>query len=67
MYNKQVDPKNTCVISGIGCSSRISLYFNTFGMHTLHGRAIPVAVGSRLTRPDIPVIVTAGDGDLFSI
>jgi len=67
LYNKQVDPKNTCVISGIGCSSRISLYFNTFGMHTLHGRAIPVAVGSRLTRPDIPVIVTAGDGDLFSI
>lgn len=36
-------------------------------MHTLHGRAIPVAVGARLSRPDIPVIVTAGDGDLFSI
>jgi 2-oxoglutarate ferredoxin oxidoreductase subunit beta len=55
------------VISGIGCSSRLPLYLNTFGMHTLHGRAIPVAVGARLSRPDIPVIVTAGDGDLFSI
>jgi 2-oxoglutarate/2-oxoacid ferredoxin oxidoreductase subunit beta len=55
------------VISGIGCSSRLPLYLNTFGMHTLHGRAIPVAVGARLSRPDIPVIVAAGDGDLFSI
>jgi 2-oxoglutarate ferredoxin oxidoreductase subunit beta len=55
------------VISGIGCSSRLPLYLNTFGMHTLHGRAIPIAVGARLSRPDIPVIVTAGDGDLFSI
>ncbi len=36
-------------------------------MHTIHGRAVPVAVGARLSRPDIPVIVTAGDGDLFSI
>jgi 2-oxoglutarate/2-oxoacid ferredoxin oxidoreductase subunit beta len=55
------------VISGIGCSSRLPLYLNTFGMHTLHGRAIPVAVGARLSRPDVPVIVAAGDGDLFSI
>jgi len=40
---------------------------NTFGMHTLHGRAIPVAVGARLTHPEIPVVVVGGDGDLFSI
>ncbi|MDO5576835.1 MAG: thiamine pyrophosphate-dependent enzyme, partial [Fibrobacter sp.] len=67
LYNKQIKPENISIISGIGCSSRISLYFNTFAMHTLHGRAIPVAIGSRIARPDIPVIVIGGDGDLFSI
>jgi 2-oxoglutarate ferredoxin oxidoreductase subunit beta len=64
---KVADLSQVNIISGIGCSSRLPLYLNTFGMHTLHGRAIPVAVGARLSRPDIPVIVTAGDGDLFSI
>ncbi len=64
---KQIDPSKVNIISGIGCSSRLPLYMNTFGMHTLHGRAIPVAIGARLSRPDIQVIVTAGDGDLFSI
>ncbi len=64
---KQTDPLTTNLISGIGCSSRMPLYFKTFGMHTLHGRAIPVAIGSRLSRPDIKTIVIGGDGDLFSI
>lgn len=64
---KQIDPLRLNLISGIGCSSRMPLYFQTFGMHTLHGRAIPVAVGSRLARPDIKVVVAGGDGDLFSI
>lgn len=64
---KQIDPLKTNLISGIGCSSRMPLYFQTFGMHTLHGRAIPVAIGSRLSRPDIKTIVIGGDGDLFSI
>lgn len=64
---RQIDPLKLTVISGIGCSSRMTLNLNTFGMHTLHGRAIPVAIGARLARPDIPVIVAAGDGDLFSI
>lgn len=67
LSSKQIDPSKVNIISGIGCSSRLPLYMNTFGMHTLHGRAIPVAIGARLSRPDIPVIVTAGDGDLFSI
>ncbi len=61
------DPLSTVHISGIGCSSRTVLHTNAFGMHTLHGRAIPVATGLRLARPDIAVIVTGGDGDLFSI
>ncbi len=55
------------IISGIGCSSRLPLFLNTFGMHGVHGRAIPIAIGSRLTNPNITTIVTAGDGDLFSI
>jgi 2-oxoglutarate/2-oxoacid ferredoxin oxidoreductase subunit beta len=61
------DPLTTVLVSGIGCSSRSVLYTNAFGMHTLHGRAIPVATGLRLSRSDVPVIVTGGDGDLFSI
>ena len=67
LSTRVTDVSKINVISGIGCSSRLPLYLNTFGMHTLHGRAIPIAVGARLSRPDIPVIVTAGDGDLFSI
>lgn len=64
---QQLDPSACNVISGIGCSSRMPLYLNTFGMHTLHGRAIPVAIGARLVNPDVPVVVVAGDGDFFSI
>jgi 2-oxoglutarate ferredoxin oxidoreductase subunit beta len=56
-----------CVVSGIGCSSRLPLFLNTHGMHTLHGRPLPAAIGARLARPDIPVIVATGDGDLLSI
>jgi 2-oxoglutarate ferredoxin oxidoreductase subunit beta len=61
------DPLRTVLVSGIGCSSRTSLYTSAFGMHAIHGRAIPVATGIRLSRPDIPVLVIGGDGDLFSI
>lgn len=64
---RDIDPLKVNVISGIGCSSRLPLFLSTFGMHTLHGRALPVAAGARLARPDIPVVVVAGDGDLFSI
>jgi 2-oxoglutarate ferredoxin oxidoreductase subunit beta len=61
------DPSMVNVLSGIGCSSRIALYLKTYSMHTLHGRAIPVAVGAHLAKPDRKVMVIAGDGDLFSI
>lgn len=64
---KQLDPRFINVISGIGCSSRLPLFLNTFGFHTLHGRALPVAIGSRIANPDISVVVAAGDGDFFSI
>jgi 2-oxoglutarate/2-oxoacid ferredoxin oxidoreductase subunit beta len=67
LFQKQIDPTGINIISGIGCSSRLPFFLNTFGMHTLHGRALPIAIGARLSRPEIPVFVVAGDGDLFSI
>lgn len=59
--------ENTAVISGIGCSSRLPYFVKTYGMHTLHGRALPMATGLKLSRPDLNVFVFGGDGDLFSI
>jgi 2-oxoglutarate/2-oxoacid ferredoxin oxidoreductase subunit beta len=55
------------VISGIGCSSRFPYYMNTFGFHTIHGRAPAVATGLKITRPDLEVWVATGDGDSLSI
>ncbi len=55
------------VISGIGCSSRFPYYMNTYGFHTIHGRAPAVATGLKLTNPDLSVWVITGDGDALSI
>jgi 2-oxoglutarate/2-oxoacid ferredoxin oxidoreductase subunit beta len=55
------------VISGIGCSSRFPYYMNTYGFHTIHGRAPAVATGVKLLRPDLEVWVATGDGDALSI
>jgi 2-oxoglutarate ferredoxin oxidoreductase subunit beta len=55
------------VISGIGCSSRFPYYMNTYGFHTIHGRAPAVATGLKLTRPELEVWVATGDGDALSI
>jgi len=54
-------------ISGIGCSSRFPYYMNTFGFHTIHGRAPAIATGVKLVRPDLDVWVATGDGDSLSI
>jgi len=62
-----LDPENVAVISGIGCSSRIPAYLNTYGFHGVHGRALALATGLKLSRPDLNVLVTGGDGDGFSI
>jgi 2-oxoglutarate ferredoxin oxidoreductase subunit beta len=67
LHQLNYDPLQTALVSGIGCASRSVFYTNTYGMHTLHGRAIPVATGLRLSRPGVPVMVIGGDGDLFSI
>jgi 2-oxoglutarate/2-oxoacid ferredoxin oxidoreductase subunit beta len=59
--------ENFVVISGIGCSSRFPYYMNTFGFHTIHGRAPAVATGLKAVRPDLEVWVATGDGDALSI
>jgi len=59
--------ENTVFISGIGCSSRFPYYMNTYGFHTIHGRAPAVATGLKVTRPELDVWVVTGDGDGLSI
>ena len=54
-------------VSGIGCSSRFPYYMNTYGFHTIHGRAPTFATGLKLARPDLQVWVVTGDGDGLSI
>jgi 2-oxoglutarate ferredoxin oxidoreductase subunit beta len=59
--------ENTVFVSGIGCSSRFPYYLNTYGMHSIHGRAPAIATGLAVTRPDLSVWVVTGDGDALSI
>ena len=60
-------PENTVFLSGIGCSSRFPYYMNTYGMHSIHGRAPAIATGVAVARPDLDVWVITGDGDGLSI
>ncbi|MFP4233753.1 MAG: 2-oxoacid:ferredoxin oxidoreductase subunit beta [Nitriliruptoraceae bacterium] len=60
-------PETTVFISGIGCSSRFPYYMDTYGFHTIHGRAPTVATGLAITRPDLDIWVVTGDGDGLSI
>ncbi len=62
-----IDPKKLVVVSGIGCTGRVAGYVNFDSMHTTHGRAIPVATGIKLARPDLTVVVFSGEGDLSGI
>ncbi|MDO8526606.1 MAG: thiamine pyrophosphate-dependent enzyme [Deltaproteobacteria bacterium] len=55
------------IISGIGCSSRLPGYCNTYGFNTVHGRALPIATGLKTARPDLTVVACGGDGDAFAI
>jgi len=59
--------ENQVFVSGIGCSSRFPYYMNTYGFHTVHGRAPAVATGVKLANPELDVWVVTGDGDGFSI
>ena len=64
---EQCKPEQTVFVSGIGCSSRFPHYLKTYGFHGIHGRALPVATGVKLHRPDLTVFVVMGDGDCTSI
>ena len=60
-------PENVAVVSGIGCSSRMPAYTNCYGFHGVHGRSLALAIGLKVARPDLTVVVAGGDGDGFSI
>ncbi len=62
-----VPKENIVFISGIGCSSRLPYYMNTYGFHSIHGRAPTIATGLKATRPELSVWVITGDGDALSI
>src|SRR5215216_3095405 len=59
--------ESTVFISGIGCSSRFPYYMNTYGLHSIHGRALALASGLAVSRPDLDVWVVTGEGDALSI
>lgn len=67
LNKNNVDPENVVSVSGIGCSSRLPHYLKTYGFHGIHGRALPIATGVRLARPELHLLVVMGDGDCFSI
>jgi 2-oxoglutarate ferredoxin oxidoreductase subunit beta len=67
MARLELDPSNTVVVSGIGCSSRLPFFVKAYGFQTAHGRVLPVATGVKMANPDLTVIAVGGDGDGFSI
>ncbi len=62
-----IPPHEILTVSGIGCSSNFPGYFNSYGMHTLHGRSLAVATGAKMANHELNVIVTGGDGDGYGI
>ncbi|WP_338782004.1 2-oxoacid:ferredoxin oxidoreductase subunit beta [Metabacillus sp. FJAT-52054] len=65
--NTGLEPDQLAVVSGIGCSGRISGYINSFGFHGIHGRSLPIAQGVKMANRDLTVIASGGDGDGFAI
>ena len=67
LAKEQLQPEKMAFVSGIGCSSRFPHYINAYGFHGIHGRALPIATGLKLARPELDVFVVMGDGDCVSI
>jgi len=63
----ELNTADVAVVSGIGCSSRLPGYLSCYGFNSIHGRAVPIATGLKLGRPDLTVVITGGDGDGFAI
>ncbi|MBN8661878.1 MAG: 2-oxoacid:ferredoxin oxidoreductase subunit beta [Candidatus Melainabacteria bacterium] len=62
-----IKPENLLVVSGIGCSSNLPGFIHAYGIHSLHGRSVPVATGAHLANTDLKVVITGGDGDGYGI
>ncbi len=62
-----VKKENIVFVSGIGCSSRFPYYINTYGFHSLHGRAAAIASGIKVANPNLSVWIVTGDGDMMAI
>ncbi|RJT02686.1 thiamine pyrophosphate-dependent enzyme [Halococcus sp. IIIV-5B] len=60
-------PDETLLVTGIGCSGKLSSYFDSYGMHSIHGRSLPVARAAKLANPDLEVVAAGGDGDGYGI
>lgn len=67
LAESNIDPHKAAVISGIGCSSRLPYYMNTYGFHSIHGRASAIATGVKVANPELSVWVATGDGDSLAI
>ncbi|HEX3109722.1 MAG TPA: thiamine pyrophosphate-dependent enzyme, partial [Thermoanaerobaculia bacterium] len=67
LADTKCEPHDTVVVSGIGCSSRLPGYVETYGFNSLHGRALPIATGVKLASPGLNVIAVGGDGDGIAI
>lgn len=65
--NLNLEPEELAIVSGIGCSGRISGYINAYGLHGIHGRALPIAQGLKMANRELTVIASGGDGDGFAI
>lgn len=65
--NVGIEPDDLAIVSGIGCSGRISGYINSYGLHGIHGRSLPIAQGVKMANRDLTVIASGGDGDGFAI
>ena len=67
LFQLQIPPYKVAMISGIGCSGKTPHYVDTYGLHTLHGRALPVATGAKLANNELTVVAVGGDGDGYGI
>ena len=65
--NVGLEPEEVAIITGIGCSGRLSGYVNSYGLHSIHGRSLPLAQGVKMANKDLTVIASGGDGDGFAI
>ena len=67
LFELKLEPYQVAIVSGIGCSGKTPHFVNTYGLHTLHGRSLPIATGAKLANPALTVVAVGGDGDGYGI